>query len=106
MSDFTRITLEELNHLIEEGVLKMNKELLKIWNEISIKPEKWIGYSYIKEGEEFWVVGKFRDKVIWYNDTEEGFNISNYRIEREIGEFGFEQDELEDVIYKLKNVLQ
>jgi hypothetical protein len=32
-----------------------------------------------KQGNGFWVVGLIGRKVVYYNDIEEGFNISDYK---------------------------
>ena len=101
--NWTPITLDEILNLINQGVSKMTLEQQELWNQISINPTKWIEEEYGKEGNGFWVVAFTKNKVIWYNDIEDGFNISNYSTKGRIDEYGAEQDELQWTIQKLKN---
>lgn len=89
------ITLEELNNEIQESELKLNDELLFFWQKIKIKPEKWKVSNFENENEKFWVLAIEKTKVIWYNDIEEGFNISNYNKYGIINEYYCNQDELD-----------
>ncbi|PHR33291.1 MAG: hypothetical protein COA38_05390 [Fluviicola sp.] len=80
----------------------MTSEQLKIWSDILVKPKKWQEKDYGKEGGGFWVVAIDREETIWYNDIEEGFNISKFSTVGEIDEYWDEQDELQWTINKLK----
>ncbi len=99
--EWTPITLDELSFEILKGEKAINHELLKFWNIIKIKPIKWIENEYGNEGNGFWVVGIFKDLVLYYNDIEEGFNISNFKQEGKIENYYAEQDELQFAILKL-----
>jgi len=101
--DWTPIEFDEILNLINQGVNKMTLEQQELWNQISIEPIKWIEEDYGKEGNGFWVVAYTKNKVIWYNDIEDGFNISSYSNKGMINEYGAEQDELQWTIQKLKN---
>jgi hypothetical protein len=48
------------------------------WHFIRIEPEKWTEETMGMVGGGFWVVAIFGHKVLYYNDIEEGFNISPY----------------------------
>ena len=96
------ITLSELQELIDLGVSKMTSEQINMWNEISVVPEKWQEISYGQEGDGFWVVAICEDEIIWYNDIEEGFNISKFSVIGKIDDYGAEQDELQWTMNKLK----
>ena len=65
---WTPISLSELQNLIYTGVSKMTFKQLKIWNEISVIPEKWKEKEYGNDGGGFWIVAIDIDEVIWYND--------------------------------------
>src|SRR3569833_1344925 len=80
---WTPISFGDLYTNISEGedALKSNvyekEELFTFWRNIEINPEKWNdedGYS--KQGGGFYVVAISGRRVIWYNDIEDGFNIS------------------------------
>ncbi|MFD2904687.1 hypothetical protein [Sphingobacterium anhuiense] len=99
--NWTPITFEELKIEISNGEHKMDQNLLDFWNKIKTVPKKWSEAEYGDEGNGFWVVAKFKNLVVYYNDIEEGFNISEFKYEGEIQEYGAEQDELNFAIYKL-----
>lgn len=101
MSKWQPISICELKKLIESGLSKMNNDHLKIWKKISIEPEKWIEYKYGKESGGFWTIAISENKIIWYNDIEEGFNISSFTNHGKIDEYESEQDELQWTMYKL-----
>ena len=102
MSDWKPISLSDLNKEIENGVKLMSQDQLELWRKVSIKPEKWIEEEFGKEGGGFWVVAIYGNHVVWYNDIEEGFNISTYSTYGKIEEYWAEQDELQWTINKLK----
>ncbi|RWW99989.1 hypothetical protein [Flavobacterium cerinum] len=95
------ISLEELYFEIQKTVPELKDELLIFWEQIKIEPEKWQELLYGNDGGGFWVVAIFGEKVIWYNDIEEGFNISDYDTPNYILEYGTEQDELKWCLNKL-----
>jgi hypothetical protein len=102
---WTPITLEELSEQISESEKILIDELLKFWQLIKITPEKWIENEYGKEGGGFWVVGIFGKNVIWYNDIEDGFNVSKYKNYGTISKCGFEQFDLNQIVYQVYNSL-
>lgn len=97
----TPITFAELNELIESGISKMSPDQIKLWKEVSINPEKWQEVELGEEGNGFWAVAIIGNQVIWFNDLEEGFNISTYSNYGKIGEYNAEQDELQWTIRKI-----
>ena len=92
------ITKEELEKLIS---LDLNHNQLFLWNAIKINPEKWIESEEGKEGNGFWVVAILGKEVIWYNDIEEGFNISTYSEYGLINDYRCEQDRLDWCLNKI-----
>lgn len=102
MNSWKPISLNELNMEIENGLKKMTQVQLDYWQKISIKPEKWTEKKFGNESGGFWVVAIIRDLAVWYNDIEEGFNISTFSTYGEISGYEAEQDELQWTINKLK----
>ncbi|MCG8573667.1 MAG: hypothetical protein MI810_02190 [Flavobacteriales bacterium] len=102
MNSWKPISIYELNMEIENGLKKMTQVQVDYWQKISIKPEKWIEKEFGKEGGGFWVVAIIGDLAVWYNDIEEGFNISTFSTYGEISGYKAEQDELQWTINKLK----
>ena len=94
------ISLKELNNIIETSVAVMDTEVLCFWNSIKIVPEKRQVPYYINE-DYFWIVGKIKNYMIYYNDIEEGFNISLENNLSYIEVTSAEQDELYFALIKL-----
>ncbi|MFP3834315.1 hypothetical protein [Chryseobacterium sp. SIMBA_028] len=103
---WTPITIEEILEMIHSTENDLNDDLLSFWNLIKIDPEKWIEEEYGKEGDGFWVVGLIGRKVIYYNDIEEGFNISDYTTFGTIDEYICNQDDLRIAILNIYELLK
>jgi hypothetical protein len=95
------ITLEELNSMMLDDETLMDEQELRLWDIIRITPQKWSEDGYGKKGGGFWVVGIIGSQVVWYNDIEDGFNISSYSSFGKIDEYVCNQDELWFTIKKL-----
>jgi len=100
------ISLAELEEWISRGESKLEGEPLNFWNLIKIAPQKWQEKEYGKEGGGFWVVAIFGNKVVFYNDIEEGFNVSTYQTFGHISEYWCEQSELDWIVERLYNLLK
>ncbi|MBE9597876.1 hypothetical protein [Pedobacter sp. MC2016-24] len=81
-----------------KGRIKLEGEPLKFWNLIKIAPQKWQEKEYGNEGGEFWVVAIFGNAVVFYNDIEEGFNVSTCQTYGYISEYWCEQSELDWIV--------
>ena len=99
------ISLTELEEWISRGELELEGEPLNFWNMIKIPPQKWQEVEY-GEDDGFWVVAIFGNEVIFYNDIEDGFNISPYSIYGQISEYACEQSELNWIVERLYNSLK
>ena len=80
--------------------LDMDNDTLQKWNKIKIPPQIWACKDVIEEN--FWVIAKHKPYIIWYNDIEEGFNISTYLKEGEILSYKASKNKLIEVI---KNIV-
>lgn len=76
---WTPISLTELEGWISRGESKLEGEPLNFWKLIKIPPQKWQEIEYGNQGGGFWVVAVFGNAVVFYNDIEEGFNVSIYQ---------------------------
>jgi len=101
MAEWNPISLDELVNEINESETDLNGELWNFWQLIKICPTKWEEHEYGKEGGGFWVVAICGEKVIWYNDIEEGFNISSYTNIGTIDGYYCNQDELSWSVIRL-----
>lgn len=95
------ISLAELQEQIQKTETELTGELWNFWQLIKIDPTKWAEKGYGDEGGGFWVVAICGPKIIWYNDIEDGFNISDYRIHGEIEGYYCNQDELSWAVRRL-----
>ncbi len=78
MNEWKPISLEDLSRHIELQEFLITKQEKAFWQFIRIKPEKWVDKSYTHEVVEFFVVGIFGHRVVYYNDIEEGFNVCEF----------------------------
>ncbi|WP_460681402.1 hypothetical protein [Mucilaginibacter boryungensis] len=95
--------MKELLKTISNTEQLLSPELEKFWQLISIEPVKWMENEHGNENGGFWVVAIYGKKAVWYNDIEEGFNVSTYKTFGEIAEYGCEQYELNQIISQLYN---
>lgn len=104
--DWKPLSKVSLRDLLGEAEQRMSADVRRLWDALRIAPEKWAQHPYGDEGGGFWVVAVFGSRVIWYNDIEEGFNVSRYGSAGEIAEYLCEQEELENVLQRLLSFLQ
>lgn len=95
------ITEKELYSEIWKTESELEGKYLNFWNLINISPEKWSEPNYGNEGGGFWVVAICGRKIIWYNDIEEGFNISDYTKYGKINGYYCNQDTLNIAVLRL-----
>jgi len=74
---------------------------LKFWEYIKITPEKWQENTMGKDGGGFWVVAILGKSVIYYNDIEEGYNLSTFIDYGKIENYNCSQMELHEMIESL-----
>ncbi len=92
------IALEMLTKHIANLEYLFSPEQKCFWNFVKIRPEKWTESTFFKEGASFWVVAIFGHRVLYYNEFEEGFNISGYHKYGEIDDYSGGQSELHEMI--------
>jgi hypothetical protein len=82
---------------ILEGLDKGFWRLIKLSS-----PEKWKQHPHGDEdgdeGDGFWVVAIFGNRCIYYNDIEDGFNISTFGEWGTIDEYWCNQSKLEELV--------
>ena len=103
MSEWSPITEGELWDKINKAWLEMSLPQRRLWELIKIDPIKWKETSYGKMGGGFWVVALYGSSVIWYNDIEEGFNLSAWSSFGLIDDYWCNQDELQWTIQRVVN---
>lgn len=103
--DWQPISSDELWDHINLARSRMDATQEKLWELISITPEKWALPPWGDQGGGFWVVAVIGEMVVWYNDIEEGFNRSNYTKYGTINQYRCNQDELEHSVQQILNII-
>ncbi len=93
------ISIENLLDLVERELAECSRDLQLEFARHRIAPERW---STVRWGA-FWAVALHSDRVLWYNDIEEGFNVSRFDSRGVIpsGEYWCNEDRLSWVIERL-----
>jgi hypothetical protein len=100
------ISESELWDKIIQAEWRITQEQTRLWELLKILPTKWRQHQYGDTGVGFWVVGLIGNRVVWYNDIEDGFNVSQFRKYGEIVEYRCNQDELEETIQSLSDAIR
>lgn len=82
-------------------ILSLEPDCLKFWEYLCIEPEKWTERHMGERGGGFWVVAILGKSVIYYNDIEEGYNLSSFTHYGSIDHYCAGQLELHEVIISL-----
>ena len=90
---------------METSIPEMDAHEFRLWEAVRISPARWILHPWADDLDGFWVVGLIGESVIWYNEIEDGFNVSRYRVFGEIAEYWCDQAELVHVIRNLHGTL-
>lgn len=99
--DWSPVTKQELVNEMEASRKRMSDTQGRFWKAVRIEPEKWQQHPFGDQGGGFWVVGLVGRSALWYNDIEEGFNLTRYSKWGQIDEYGAEQDQLEWLLGKM-----
>lgn len=92
--------------LLNEAELRMDVPVARFWEAVRVVPSKWSQHPYGDGGGGFWVVAVLGERVIWFNDIEDGFNVSTYGVAGEISEYTCDQHNLEMVLQQLLHAIQ
>jgi len=104
--DWQPITESDIWEKIIQAEKRMNAEQMRLWTVIKIDPQKWQQTPYGTKGNGFWAVAVIGESVVWFNDIEDGFNVSSYKKFGVIEEYWCNQDELEWTVQSLLNCIQ
>jgi len=94
-----------ISDIINRERSELTSESSNLWEMIRISPQKWEETSYGKAGHGFWVVALYGNGVVWYNDIEEGFNISSWIKFGKIEEYFCNQDSLLQVTTRILGLI-
>src|SRR5690242_11212796 len=63
-----------------------SEEQKRFFAQVCISPSRWKLSPWGDASGGFWVVAVHFDRVLWYNDVEDGFNVSRYEVTGQIPE--------------------
>jgi hypothetical protein len=76
--DWDAIDREALDALVAEGLAEAAPEERELFSRAAVTPTKWQLSPWGDTGGGFWVVAVLDDRVLWFNDIEDGFNVSRF----------------------------
>jgi hypothetical protein len=85
-----------LEELVERELRDCSPAQQELFARTKTTPSKWELRPWGDEGGGFWVIAVHAARVLWYNDIEEGFNVSRFDVPGRIPgtEYWCNQDEL------------
>ena len=83
------IGLDELQGLMARELEGCAPHRLAAFERVAFAPEKWRQSPWGDAGGGFWAVAADADRVLWYNDIEDGFNVSRFVHRGEIPADGY-----------------
>lgn len=94
--EWTPIDREDLQRWIERGLAAGGAGVRALFGRIAREPVKWQLHPWGDAGGGFWVVAVRGNRVVWFNDIEDGSNVATFTDEGVIPseEYGCNQDEL------------
>src|SRR5262245_51572756 len=90
-----------LRAMIAQAEQVMEPPELELWMRIRIEPVRWALPPWGDQGGGFWVVAVMRQECVWYNDIEDGFNLSRFEDPGRIAEYRCNQSELQHALHFL-----
>lgn len=76
--DWEPISRESLDELVAEELADATAEDRALFARAVVTPTKWHLSPWGDLGGGFWVVAVMEDRVLWYNNIEEGFKVSRF----------------------------
>ena len=104
MNNWIGIPIKDLLQELFMAEQNLDQDVEKLWYKIKIFPEIWKCTDVIEEN--FWVVAKAQNYMIWYNDIVESFNVSSFQNEGEILNYFTSKHDLNTALRKLKTSLK
>ncbi len=105
MHKWKPISIEKLSEMIINEELEMDHSELRLWDAIKIDPNKWEEPTYGGEGGGFWVSAIIGNVVLWYNDIEDGWNVSNWKKYGHIDHYSCNQSSLREAMSHIRFIM-
>ena len=68
----------ELQSVVERHLAECSIEIRKFFAQVAFPPARWRLSPWGDRTGGFWAVAATGERVLWYNEIEEGFNISRF----------------------------
>ena len=78
------IRLTDLQAILSRDLVECTVEQREFFDRARVAPVKWRLAPLGDQGGGFWAVAVNSDRVLWYNDIEDGFNVSRFDVRGEI----------------------
>ena len=75
---WTPLSLTELREIIARDLAACSNEERAYFETVAFEPTRWLQSPYGDDSGGFWANAADQDRVLWYNDIEEGFNVSRF----------------------------
>jgi hypothetical protein len=95
------ISEDALLLLMATAETAMEPPAMALWQRIRIRPVKWALPPWGDLGGGFWVVAVVGQECIWYNDIEDGFNVSRFEAFGRIADYWCSQAALHHTMHAL-----
>jgi hypothetical protein len=99
--EWAPLTFEALEAMIAQGLESMDDAVRVAWEAMRIEPQRWQCSPWGDGGGGFWAVAESDGNVVWYNDIEDGFNISRFTRRGIIDEYLCNQNTFEQFLLSL-----
>ena len=76
--DWKPLSRDEVQSMIERELVDCSDEQRAYFKTVAFEPTKWTQSPYGDEGGGFWAIDADSNRVLWYNDIEDGFNVSTF----------------------------
>jgi hypothetical protein len=78
MMVWSPLSRDELQSTLRRELAECSDEQRAYFDGVAFEPAKWSQSPYGDEGGGFWAVAADDNRVLWFNDIEDGFNVSTY----------------------------
>jgi len=93
---FELMSQSELLDRVQAELIDCTTDLAEFFTHSSIPPTRWHLSPWADPIGGFWVIATYENRALWFNEIEDGFNVSTYTQEGEIpsDQYWCNQDEL------------
>lgn len=72
------LTGDEVQSVVGAELIDCSDDQRAYFASVAIEPQRWRQSPWGDESGGFWAVAVDHDRVLWFNDFEEGFNVSRF----------------------------